>query len=239
MSLKGKTPTFSGHKLHDQYSWNGLKISIENRAGSKRKWTDRHGNKGITTMRVDYGYINRTIGKDGDHIDCFIGPNEDAEKVYVVHQHVDGKHDEDKVMLGFDSAKAAKEMYLKHYCSSDFFGGMTILTLHEFKDKVIGKRIDKIKKAQKFSFEETCKTLTDMSFDCGRHKFNAKQIQHGMNVELEHRNVTHGDAIKTAKIAIAHLKEDPNYYEKLAKIEKSANKWLFKTILIDKLRSHL
>lgn len=46
----------------------------------------------------------------------------------------------------------------------------------------------------------------------------------GMNVELEHgkalgeaTNVTDDDTMMTAKIALAHLIEDPKYYEKLAK----------------------
>ncbi len=39
----------------------------------------------------------------------------------------------------------------------------------------------------------------------------------GMNEEREHCDITHGDAVLTAKIALAHLKEDPEYYAKLKK----------------------
>jgi len=42
-------------------------------------------------------------------------------------------------------------------------------------------------------------------------------LQEGMNVELEHCDITCGDPIMTAKIALAHLREDPLYYEKLKK----------------------
>lgn len=50
-------------------------------------------------------------------------------------------------------------------------------------------------------------------------KVDLKQFTMGINVELEHRNVTHGDLKKTGKIALAHLDELPDYYTKLKKME--------------------
>ena len=50
--------------------------------------------------------------------------------------------------------------------------------------------------------------------------FAAKFVLDGINVELEHgtinpnTNVTNDDLIMTAKIALAHLNEFPNYYNK-------------------------
>lgn len=38
----------------------------------------------------------------------------------------------------------------------------------------------------------------------------------GMNIEYEHKKLTHGDPIQTAQIAIDHLKERADYYEALA-----------------------
>lgn len=52
-------------------------------------------------------------------------------------------------------------------------------------------------------------------------KFDKKQARMGMNVEKEHQDVTHGDTQMTAKIAAAHLREDPKYYSKLKKVEES------------------
>lgn len=46
-----------------------------------------------------------------------------------------------------------------------------------------------------------------------------EQFKKGLDVELEHKDVTNGDIILTAKIALAHLKEDPKYYDKLAQVE--------------------
>ena len=51
-------------------------------------------------------------------------------------------------------------------------------------------------------------------------KFTIEDLLTGMNIELEHgltnskTNVTDNDIIKTAKIALAHLNEYPNYYNK-------------------------
>lgn len=58
--------------------------------------------------------------------------------------------------------------------------------------------------------------------------FSLEQFRMGMGVELEHgtrdpeTNVTGDDAITTAKIALAHLNEFPDYYTRLAKMEAEA-----------------
>lgn len=49
-------------------------------------------------------------------------------------------------------------------------------------------------------------------------KFTPEEFLSGINIELEHgkinpnTNVTNNDLITTAKIALAHLNEFPNYY---------------------------
>jgi len=51
-------------------------------------------------------------------------------------------------------------------------------------------------------------------------KFSKEDFLRGINVELEHglinpsTNVTNNDLITTSKIALAHLNELPNYYNK-------------------------
>ncbi len=57
---------------------------------------------------------------------------------------------------------------------------------------------------------------------------NLDQFYKGMLVELEHgahdpeTNVTNNDLTMTAKIAWAHLKEIPDYYTRLEKMEAEA-----------------
>ena len=60
--------------------------------------------------------------------------------------------------------------------------------------------------------------------------FDIEQFRAGMDVELEHglhdqaTNVTGDDPILTAKIALAHLNEFPDYYTRLARMEREAER---------------
>jgi GNAT superfamily N-acetyltransferase len=58
---------------------------------------------------------------------------------------------------------------------------------------------------------------------CG---FTVEQLREGMEVEREHRDVTKGAALKTAKIAAAHLCEFPRggYYPGLKRLERKLKK---------------
>jgi hypothetical protein len=59
-------------------------------------------------------------------------------------------------------------------------------------------------------------------------RVDLEQLRAGMDVELEHgshdpqTDVTHDDPILTGKIALAHLKEFPDYYERLEQMEREA-----------------
>jgi len=84
-------------------------------------------------------------------------------------------------------------------------------------------------KKKEFSCEEAKKIGNEIGITW--KEFDINQFRRGMNVELEHgahdpqTNVTHDDAIITGKIAWAHLKEFPDYYERLEKMEKEAEKY--------------
>lgn len=59
-------------------------------------------------------------------------------------------------------------------------------------------------------------------------KFEKEDFRYGMEVEYEHgtrdpqTNVTNDDPLITGKIAWAHLKEYPDYYKRLKKMEAEA-----------------
>ncbi|MEO0236681.1 MAG: DUF5661 family protein [candidate division WOR-3 bacterium] len=63
-------------------------------------------------------------------------------------------------------------------------------------------------------------------FNINYHVVPFEQFWYGLNVELEHglrdpqTNVTNDDLLLTAKITLAHLKEFPNYYQKLRLMEE-------------------
>jgi hypothetical protein len=49
-------------------------------------------------------------------------------------------------------------------------------------------------------------------------KYDLEEFRMGIEEELEHKGVTHGDLKMTARIALDHLNEDPNYYTKLKSV---------------------
>ena len=135
-------------KLHRRRVFAGMQISVETQTGAHRHWHDPHsGEDGSTVMLYDYGYIRGTLGTDGDHVDVYVGPNPDAPNAYVITQmkrpRVDRRWwtevDEQKVMLGFDTAKAAKAAYLRHYNDRRFFGTMKAMPIEAFRAKVLDK----------------------------------------------------------------------------------------------------
>ncbi|WP_412674127.1 LPD38 domain-containing protein [Aeromonas caviae] len=114
----------------------GLDIALENPKGSIRSGTDQDGKAWQSTMAHDYGYIKRTLGADGDHVDVFIGDQPQSETVYVVDQ-VDpktGKFDEHKVMMGFADEQAARDGYLANYEKGwKGLGAIKAMPVEEFK----------------------------------------------------------------------------------------------------------
>ena len=62
-------------------------------------------------------------------------------------------------------------------------------------------------------------------------KFDVDQFRRGMDVEVEHglrdpsTNVSNDVPLTTGKIALAHLNEFPDYYDRLEKMEKEAEKY--------------
>jgi len=63
------------------------------------------------------------------------------------------------------------------------------------------------------------------------NKFDIKQFRRGMDVELEHgtidpkTDVTNDDPLTVGKIALAHLNEFPDYYDRLDKMEEEAEEF--------------
>ena len=79
---------------------------------------------------------------------------------------------------------------------------------------------------KKFTVEEAREYGERLGIDWKR--FDVEEFRVGMDVELEHgraydlTNVTNDDPLTTAKIALAHLNEFPDYYTRLMKMEKEA-----------------
>lgn len=114
----------------------GFNITIENPKGSVRSGVDEDGKAWETEMKSHYGYFKRSTGKDGDHIDVFVGDNPESRLVFVVDQikPVTGEFDESKVMMGYNSVEEAKDAYMANY-SPDWkgFSNITEVPSEEFK----------------------------------------------------------------------------------------------------------
>ncbi|MFH1509355.1 MAG: DUF5661 family protein [bacterium] len=82
---------------------------------------------------------------------------------------------------------------------------------------------------KKFTAEETKEVGEKLGIKWD--KFDIDQFRRGMDVELEHglvdsnTNVTDNDPVITGKIALAHLNEFPDYYDRLDKMENEAEKY--------------
>lgn len=142
MNLNDYIGLHAARKLDGRTTFQGLDISIENKVGSVRRGVSDNGKPWATKMRFAYGYIRMSKGVDGDQVDCFVGPIKNAKNAYVVHvkDKRNGKYDEDKVMLGFDSAKTAKRVFLQHYDDPGFFGSMDTVPMASFIQKVKATR---------------------------------------------------------------------------------------------------
>ncbi len=54
---------------------------------------------------------------------------------------------------------------------------------------------------------------------------SVNDLKYGLNVELEHTDITKADIYLTAKIALKHLEEYPDYYKRLKQMEGEADKF--------------
>jgi hypothetical protein len=85
-----------------------------------------------------------------------------------------------------------------------------------------------VTETQRTSIDEARRVGDAIGVDWDR--FDLDQFRKGMDVEYEHgshdpqTDVTHDDPILTGKIALAHMKEFPDYYERLERMEKDAER---------------
>jgi phage gp29-like protein len=137
-ALRATTPA-----AYPRRTFAGLPVAIEHAAGTTRIWRDAGPNGqtiGSTKMLHDYGFIEGHMGADGEELDVYLGPDENAPNVHVIHQNKapDYKsYDEDKTMLGFAGADEAKAAYMAHRNDGDrAIRGMSSMPLDRFKAKL-------------------------------------------------------------------------------------------------------
>ena len=83
-------------------------------------------------------------------------------------------------------------------------------------------------KRNRFTTEDARSLGLELGIDWDTSPFDVEQFHTGLEVELEHgardadTNVTGDDMLLTGKIALAHLRELPDYYTRLARMEAEA-----------------
>jgi uncharacterized protein DUF5661 len=81
-----------------------------------------------------------------------------------------------------------------------------------------------------FTAETAREIGSGLGIDWDAAPFDLEQFRAGMDVELEHgshdpaTNVTNDDPVVTGKIALAHLNEFPDYYTRLERMEREAER---------------
>jgi hypothetical protein len=79
-----------------------------------------------------------------------------------------------------------------------------------------------------FTTEDAAAALAAAGIEISGERYGLEDVLVGMNVELEHGtrfpdlDVSGDDPVTTLKIALAHLREFPDYYERLDVMEREA-----------------
>jgi hypothetical protein len=82
-----------------------------------------------------------------------------------------------------------------------------------------------------FTSEEARQIGAGIGIDWSSSPFDVEQFRRGLEVELEHgrrspvTDVTGDDHLTTGKIAWAHLREFPDYYSRLERMEEEAKQY--------------
>lgn len=126
----------AGNYTKPQVRWNDMTFRVENVKGSTRGGTDSGGKPWTRKLTSDYGYISKSVAKDGDAVDVYMGETPDSDMVYVVDQLTpDGRnYDEAKVIAAAPNQKAAEKLYLSNYPSGwKGMGAITPMRVEDFK----------------------------------------------------------------------------------------------------------
>lgn len=130
----------SGNYKKGHCTMNGLNVTIENPKGSTRSGVSPDGKKWETTLMSHYGYVKGTEGRDGDHVDVFLGPTaETTDTVYIIDQLNKSKRfDEHKCMVGYDDEEDALASYLANYEKGwQGAGAVTPMSIEDFRAWII------------------------------------------------------------------------------------------------------
>lgn len=137
----GKSAQAKAQDRASGFDLGGMQIVIETPKG-----TARSGTGVLSILPADYGFIRGVKGADGDQIDCFVGPNLQSDKVFVIEQNDlrTGNFDEHKCMLGYNSGAAALHDYMASFDDDKGFDrirAVRTMTMDDFRRWLAGPKI--------------------------------------------------------------------------------------------------
>lgn len=126
----------------------GLDISIETPRGAERKGVGADGKPWAVPMPDHYGYVKKTEGADGDHVDVYIAAGPPRPTVFVIDQidPLTGLFDEHKSMLNYPSQEAAVDAYNRAFSDGSGMtrlGAVKAMPMPEFKEWLKSGETDK------------------------------------------------------------------------------------------------
>lgn len=122
-----KGQPMSPDTVKKRVEFQGIPVRIDRPRGFEMCGTDDKGECWKRRYKVDYGYIPKTKGGDGDGLDVFLGPAKGVKDAYwAVQVKKDGSFDEYKCFLGFPSREAAIACYVEHIPRKLFKGMVTM-----------------------------------------------------------------------------------------------------------------
>lgn len=201
----------------------GLKIMVENPKGTFREGTDASGKHWKTLMKAHYGEIHKSEGLDGDKVDVYVGENPKADQVFVINQNHPKDHptkagqlDEQKVLLGFDSAEDAKKLYMSQYDDPSFFRSITHMSLDQFKDSLKECKGEKIAMDGSYAgrsyVEHGITKQIDQAREAGVKDSKIKQVLREKNItKPEPANIKFTSDGKRANVMFEKLSREDSY----------------------------
>jgi len=220
----------------------GLPISIENPKGSTRTGKDSDGETWESTMTAHYGYIRKTEGADGDHVDVFIGDKPESEKVFVIDQinPSDKSFDEHKVILGATSKMGATKLYNSNYDAGwKGKGAITAMSMDEFKQWLEGDTTKPVAYKQKLHpgknkveskpSQETAPEAKKVTEPVNSSAQDISDFGSELKGAAKHYAAAYAEKMKNAKdidiesVPLAKAWPEPNY-QKL--IDEGADPWV-------------
>lgn len=93
------------------------------------------------------------------------------------------------------------------------------------EDRMVPKEAKEEKMPRTYTLDEAREIADKLAIDFESAGFDVEQFLAGLDVEAEHggpetdTNVTDDDGLTTGKIALAHLREMPDYYARLEQME--------------------